>query len=204
MWSYAGRLALYGVWMALTVGLVAIEGILRGPESRYGEISVIELSETAFLLLTAGFFLAAARVSDRWRALCLSFTVAATMAAVREQDAYLDRYVFNGTWQCIVGALAVWLTVYLRRHGRGLASQVVSFAESRGAGLLAAGFLIVFVFSRLLGARAFWMRVMGDGYQGVVKNIAEEGTELLGYSLLTAAAVETWIHLRRRVRAGGA
>lgn len=55
--------------------------------------------------------------------------------------------------------------------------------------MLATGLLIVLVFSRLFGMNALWENLMLDGYNRVVKNMAEEGCELLGYSLCTLASV---------------
>ena len=189
--------------MVIVALLVTAEGYLKGDDSIYSEHSIVEYSQTACLLLAAAFFYVGARRSDHWRALCVGFTFAATIAAVREQDSFLDQYVFDGAWQVIVFGLVVGLVVYLKRHGRGVGGQVTSYAETRAAGLLASGFLIVFVFSRLFGKQAFWKAVMGEGYQRVVKNIVEEGVELLGYSLLTIAAVETWVLLRQHARQTG-
>ncbi|MDX1556111.1 MAG: hypothetical protein R3212_08800, partial [Xanthomonadales bacterium] len=56
--------------------------------------------------------------------------------------------------------------------------------------LLVQLFLVLLVFSRLFGRASFWQSVMGEDYLRVVKNIAEEGTELLGYGLIAIAAVE--------------
>jgi hypothetical protein len=203
MWHHVARLILYGGCMVIVALLVTAEGYLKGADSIYSEHSIVEYSQTACLLIAAAFFYAGARRSDHWRALCVGFTFAATIAAVREQDSFLDRHVFDGAWQIIVFGLVVGLVVYLKRHGRGVGGQVTSYAETRGAGLLLGGFLVVFVFSRLFGKQTFWKAVMGDGYQRVVKNIAEEGVELVGYSLLTLAAVETWMQLREGSRRTG-
>jgi len=55
--------------------------------------------------------------------------------------------------------------------------------------VMASGFLVVLVFSRLFGVHALWQHLMLGDYNRVVKNMAEEGTELLGYSLCWLASV---------------
>jgi hypothetical protein len=60
-------------------------------------------------------------------------------------------------------------------------------------GLLLAGFLITFIFSRLFGKTSFWQTLMGERYFRSVKNAAEECIELLGYGLLLAAAAEFYL-----------
>ena len=54
--------------------------------------------------------------------------------------------------------------------------------------ILYVGLAIVFVFSRLFGMEVFWYQVMGSDFQRIVKNIAEETTELLGYTIVIYAA----------------
>lgn len=54
---------------------------------------------------------------------------------------------------------------------------------------MASGFLVVLVFSRLFGIHALWQHLMLGDYNRVVKNMAEEGTELLGYGLCWLASV---------------
>ena len=65
--------------------------------------------------------------------------------------------------------------------------------------------LIVLVFSRLFGMHQLWQHLMLDGYNRVVKNIAEEGTELLGYSICWLASTRyLWQTRPARVRAEAA
>ena len=55
--------------------------------------------------------------------------------------------------------------------------------------ILYVGLAIVFVFSRLFGMDVFWHQVMGSDFQRIVKNIAEEASELLGYTIITYVAI---------------
>jgi len=54
------------------------------------------------------------------------------------------------------------------------------------------------VFSRLYGMGSFWQHVMGEHYVRDVKNISEEGIELLCYSLIALSAVRTRRELKRQ------
>lgn len=191
------RVFLYCAFIALVASAATWEGNRLGTASRYGEDSLVEYFQSTLLLATAGLFWLGARVSTVWRSLCITFVFAASIAAVREQDSFLDHNVFDGAWQLIAGGLFVAMLVHMWRSREALRQEVFSYEESRGAGLLLAGFLTVFVFSRIIGMQSFWRSVMGDGYLRVVKNFVEEGTELFGYSLLLLGAIETVLHLRR-------
>ena len=87
-------------------------------------------------------------------------------------------------------ATLVALVVYLWRQTESVAASIRIFAGHPSAGLFLGGCVVTLVFSRLFGRSGFWQAVMGDGYMRVVKNIAEEATEVLGYGLMTMAAIE--------------
>lgn len=200
MRTVIASLFLYICWAALIAVAVTAEGHWLGVDARYGEASLVEYLESSFLLLVAILFYIGSRVSGHWRGLCIALTFAAAVAAVREQDSFFDHNVFDGAWQLVAAALLVWAASILWRYPGSLADEASSFANSRGAGLLMAGFVTVFVFSRIVGMQTFWRNVMGDRYLRVVKNIVEEGIELFGYSLLVLAAAETVLHLKRLAR----
>ncbi len=200
MWRLIGRVLLYGLWTVLVALAATAEGYWEGTNSHYGEASLVEAFQTTFLVLAAVLFYLTARTASLWRGVCTVFVFMLSIAAIREQDSFLDHNVADGVWQLIALGLLVWLCVYLWRYPGSIAREALSFAESRGAGLLLAGFLTVFVFSRIAGMQTFWRSVMGDQYLRVVKNFVEEGTELFGYSLLVVAAMETFIQIRGLVR----
>lgn len=68
---------------------------------------------------------------------------------------------------------------------RGLAD----FVTHPGYGMMCAGLLCILVFSRLFGMSVLWQTLMLDGYNRVVKNMVEEGCELLGYGLCLLATL---------------
>ena len=58
--------------------------------------------------------------------------------------------------------------------------------------------ILLLVFSRLYGMGSFWQHVMGEHSVRDVKNISEEGIELLCYSLIALSAVRTRRELKRQ------
>lgn len=198
MTATLSRLFFYALWVVVVALAATAEGYREGTASRYGEASLVEYLQTTFLVLVAALFWIAARTSAHWRGVCTILALAAVVAAIREQDSFFDHNVFDGFWQLLALAVLAGLAWFAWRYEGPLAREVREFSASSSAGLLVAGFVTVFVFSRIIGMQTFWRSVLGDSYLRVVKNFVEEGTELFGYSLLVAAAVETVAQLRAR------
>ncbi|MGN2613391.1 hypothetical protein ACTFQ6_16755 [Aliivibrio fischeri] len=57
--------------------------------------------------------------------------------------------------------------------------------------------VVVLVFSRLVGMNHLWQILLQGDYIRTVKNLAEEGTELLGYSLLAYSALGFGYQVRK-------
>jgi len=194
------RIFLYCLWTAAVALAATEEGYRLGTSSHYSELSSTEYMQSGLLALTALLFWWGSRISVEWRNLCVALAYVGAVAAVREQDSFLDRFVFDGAWQLLAALLMAGLIVHVWRSWQRLQHEVVTFEDSRGAGLLVGGFLAVFVFSRIVGMQTFWRQILGEGYVRVAKNFVEEGLELFGYSLLVIGAVETVLQLRRMAR----
>jgi len=197
------RFFLYCLWGAVVALLVTAEAYQQGTSALYGEHSLVEYLQTTFLVLVALLFGAAARASAEWRGWCTVLMFVAVTAAVREQDSFFDHNVFDGFWQLLALAILVAMGGYWWRYPGSVVREAGEFMRSRPAGFLAAGFVTVFVYSRLIGMQAVWRSMLGDDYRRVVKNFFEETTELFGYSLLVVAAIETLLVVRARLREAG-
>ncbi len=110
--------------------------------------------------------------------------------AVRESDSNLDYWLYDGAWQTIVGLLVLPAVILTVRHWHALIRSLARWGRTRSCGLMIAGLVTVLLFSRLLGMESMWQHLMSDHYIRSVKNLAEEGTELIGYSLILIAALD--------------
>ncbi len=152
------------------------------------ETSFTETTQECMLAMIAVlFFIAAHRRPTQRGALTLVAGFYSCML-IRELDFVFDA-VQHGSW--VWFALAVTagsLAVALRTPKKTL-HALASLLQHRSWPVMASGFLVVLVFSRLFGVHALWQHLMLGDYNRVVKNMAEEGTELLGYSLCWLASV---------------
>ncbi|MEN4879635.1 hypothetical protein ABEI17_02775 [Pantoea agglomerans] len=152
------------------------------------ETSFTETTQEIMLAVIAAlFFIAAQRRPAQRGALTLVAGFYSCML-IRELDFVFDA-IQHGSW--IWFALAVTagcLAVALRTPKKTL-HALARLLLHRSWPVMASGFLVVLVFSRLFGIHALWQHLMLGDYNRVVKNMAEEGTELLGYGLCWLASV---------------
>jgi len=190
------RIVFYAVLLLLVSQLIYIDA-LEVAKQKFKEESWTEYLQVITLFLTALIFYISAHKWPKFRSLGILLAGAATIAFIREIDAYLDAYVFDGAWQtlALVAAISIgWMTYKWRK---GLIEAIQYFIGTQSFGLCLGGFLTVFVFSRMFGRQIFWRAVMEEGYMRSVKNAAEEGLELLGYLLIFMSAIEFFITISK-------
>ncbi|OQP32147.1 hypothetical protein [Pantoea latae] len=152
------------------------------------ETSLTEtLQEVMLASVAVMFFLSSRRRAAQRGALILIGGFYSCML-IRELDFVFD-VVEHGSWVWFALATAAASLALALRAPRGTLEGLVAFVTHRSWLMTASGLLIVLVFSRLFGMHQLWQHLMLDGYNRVVKNIAEEGTELLGYSICWLASV---------------
>ncbi|SCY26312.1 hypothetical protein [Desulfoluna spongiiphila] len=191
--SIAGTAACY-FFYAFIAGSMALcitwEALHTLPSYLFGEDSVLESLQVMALFFTMVCTWAAGRQDTSKAPVTTLLVGAAAIAGIREFDFCLDRYLFDGAWQVLVlltGALAI---VRAFQDRDALKAALHDFSGRPSFGLMAGGFITVFVFSRIFGRQVLWRAIMGDGYLAVVKNAAEEGVELLGYTLIFVGSLE--------------
>ena len=193
------RSLLYLLFVVGVVQVFSMEGYSQLTQSDYSEHSATEKMHDAFAFLSSMIFVIAASLSKSLRPAAVMVATLVGMMLIRELDALLDENLFDGGWQTLVCILMAGTTVYLIKQPYPVKPSLIEFSHLASAGIFLSGFLVIMAFSRLIGRGSFWEAVMGDGYMRVVKNIAEEGTELMGYTLLLISAVEfLWYVISQR------
>ena len=144
--------------------------------------SYVEFGQEALVLLTTVIFTTIAvrkRVGGLW--LVAGFF---GCMLIREFDGYLD-LIFHGAWKYFALAFAGFFSYQAYRLGKeNTVVSLVDFMTTRAYTFIFIGLSIILVFSRLFGMSELWEAALGDHFTRAVKNLAEEGTELLGYALI--------------------
>lgn len=184
------RCFIYLFGMAGIAQLISLEGYQLQSYAQYSEHSLTEYLQDGMTLLSCVLFFIAAKMNEK---LHMSSTLLAClmgMMFVRESDAFLDAYAFDGAWQLIVSVILIYAMSFVWGRIPAVYQSVKAYSLQPSFGVFLAGFLAVIAFSRMMGRGSFWQAVMGDAYMRVVKNIVEEGIETFGYSLIVVAALE--------------
>lgn len=190
------RATLYILLIAALLQGIYYEALYLPNRRSFSELGFTELCQSIVLAAsTLLLWMSSARRELPTVSLLLFALIFASL--IREQDFYLDKYVFDGAWQLLVTlVLLPCLTLVLWRRRRFVA-EFACYSNSFSFGLFASGFLVTYVFSRLYGRSEMWKAILGEHYQRTFKDAAEEITELLGYSLILIAIIELVLLTRR-------
>jgi hypothetical protein len=187
------RIIAYGLLMVLLYGLISRDAGQQGREMKFMEATFTEWSQQIILLLMTAIFAHCAYHFNQMRCLTTILAGISATGLVREHNNFFNEQVFDGAWQLLALTVLVATGILAWRYRNNFWTELNRYYESLSMGLLLAGFLITFIFSRLFGKTSFWQTLMEERYFRSVKNAAEECIELLGYGLLLAAAAEFYL-----------
>ncbi|MCV9878639.1 hypothetical protein [Brenneria izbisi] len=184
------RSLLFSLMLAAVVGLVLllifVDVLVFHNDMR--EISVTEFSQELLLLLTGGLFLGMAIKSALYRGGYLLIAGFFFCLFIREIDFFLDG-IAHGSWFYFAMLCAIGCIGYALWSRNSTLAGLAHFFQHPAYGYMVCGLLAVLVFSRLIGVNRLWLTLMNEGYVRTVKNMAEEGTELFGYTLCLISSV---------------
>ncbi|OLO07491.1 hypothetical protein BTW08_12020 [Salinicola sp. MH3R3-1] len=195
------RAVVYILFLAALLQMVLTVDVRHIGAPNFSETSLTEITQSVLLLLCTTSMLIIRQHFKVLRTLSLLLSAFFAMSLVRENDLWLDNYVFDGAWECLVTLIALPTLAVVIRGRRQFLEEFTQMANSLGFGLFAAGFLVTYVCSRLYGRSELWHALMGEHYLRIIKDAAEEITELTGYSLLLFASLELLLMARWLSRA---
>jgi hypothetical protein len=200
----AFRVVLYAIPVVVSAllikgdaGAVPIDGL------KFGEGSFTEYMQEVYLFLTSLIFLLVGFRSKSHKAISYLMGGGAMVALIRELDAYFDQ-IYHGAWFPFALVILVVTLFLVFKKKKQIWENLEEFFSTPAFGTFIAGFLSVFVFSRLFGTKKVWQALFEvdqlEGMQRWVKNAVEEGTELFGYTLLFIAAIEFFVYVSRKLK----
>ena len=155
-------------------------------QNRVQEISLTELTQTSFLLISGAAFLGAALRAADSRGFYLLASGLFTTMLIREQDRWLGS---AWLWLALVVTGVCVAYVYFRCRNN-VWGPLFAFIQTKPYYLIAFGMVFVVVFSRLFGSGSLiWKPAMGTGYSFMFKSVLQEGLELFGYTYILAGSV---------------
>ena len=194
---FLARLTGYALIMVLLNMIYQHDAITITSTGKFGENSGTEVLQEIFLFVSGLIFLLISRYNRIFRALALLVSVFFFMAFIRE---------FNNQiawWFYLEIPFILLFTGLLFIYRKELTDSLYALLTSRSISWLVIGFLVTFVFSRLFGRTSFWQQLLESDYNRWAKNAAEEGIELLGYTLMLIGSIEMLVETIRGKRETG-
>ena len=186
--------------------LIFLDSITLTHTGKFGEHSYTEWTQEIFLMLSAILYFSLGRYDRSITGFTGMMAGMSLMAFIREFNNYFHTW-FKGAWQLFV-LIALILTIIYVYHNRStFVKAFYDFLKLPAFGVILSGFITLMVFSRLFGRGTMWRNILEvqelEGPTRWVKNAAEEGTELLGYSLMFIGALEYgwYIYTKRKAAA---
>lgn len=157
--------------------------------ANFKEGCATELGQEALLILIIVAFLLVAFVYKKLKFIGILAALFFLTHLIRERDASFDE-ILDGLWQLLAFPIAGLAVVILAMNWKKVLEEFKLLYNDYSFGVLFIGVLLLHVFSRLFGKGKNWEALMGDDYERVVKDAAEESIELLAYGIIFIAAVE--------------
>ncbi|WP_264874399.1 hypothetical protein [Vibrio agarivorans] len=169
------------VFLALPAIIIHIDVRLLG--SQVGENSWVEYTQELSLLAIIIIFAYLYQLDRHYRSFAVLLGGFFTCLLIRELDGVFDQIV-HGFWKYPAWAVASISCFYaFGLHRVRTLNQLSAFMAHPSFGLMLAAMGVLMVFSRLFGMGELWQAFLQDEYARGVKNLAEEGVELLDYSI---------------------
>ena len=149
------------------------------------EYSLTEFAQQTLLFLVVCCFAYIAKTYRQLRHFHVLVTGFFGCMLIREFDAFFDELIKHGFWVYPAVLVALVSIGYAWLGGQSTTVGLSVFVNHKHFYSLTTALVIILVFSRLFGMGDLWEALVTDNSKRAIKNLAEEGAELLGYALLS-------------------
>lgn len=157
-------------------------------DSYFGEITFVEIGQEIILFMLFVFYL---NFGYRWREIQPVTNLVSLfflMSFIREFNFLIEKWIYP---VLVVFAFFIWLII---RDYKKIKESTIRFFSVPASSWLLSGFLVTYIFSRLMGRSKFWQLLYNDEGYRLAKAATEEGIELLGNTIMLIGAIEFLIY----------
>jgi hypothetical protein len=185
------RFLVYAALIAGTFEWIVLSVQSRGSKWLVHDDGPLEIAQFLAALCTALLFWLLSRERRHSAELLRFFAALSLIACARELDNFTLERGSRDAYKYLAMAPLAWALWQLGRARLAIVDQAAAFARTSGFSLLLAGFLVVVVYSQILGQKELWMAVLDPSIYRPVKDLVEESSEMLGYLLMLFGAAES-------------
>lgn len=163
------------------------------------ERGTVEFLQAGLLAAGCAVFFGATAHAGRNRPVCRILGLGMAAAVVGELEDFVSVIMgspFPENW--VVGVILSVALVTALRHPKVVVEFVGMLGRHAGAGLIAAALLIIYVFDRVIGGKAFWQAALGPEFDLRIPLICKSYLELLACYLIFIGSIGLALTIARR------
>ncbi len=187
--SVAIRLVIYSLLILAAAEMVRLDALFPMEEGFYGEISFTEFSQEFILLVLFILYLVAGRRYPAIRPVANILSMVFLASFIREFNNFISWWFY-----LVLPVLLVMAGIFVRERKK-IRPATIAFFSLPASAWFFSGFLLTFLFSRLMGRSALWQILYDENSYRIAKAATEEGIELAGNCLMLISAVELFISM---------
>lgn len=170
------------------VPLAIYYDIIYMANDRLLENSATEWLQVLFLFISAMLFLSMAIKDKAARGLYALASGLFISMIIREGNNYFNHLPIQEIWETLVVITLGTAIIIARRNKNTFIAPLIKYSDYKPFIFIMIGLVITLVFSRIFGTGSLWNPILEflttDAKVATIKNIVQEGLELLGYSII--------------------
>ncbi len=178
------RVIIYSMFIYALAEAIRFDALYPMEDGYFGEISRTEFSQEFILLVLVVFYLLLGKRYQPVQPVSNLVALFLLIGLIRELNFIISWWFWPALLVLMTALWMVW------RDFKKLKSATQEFFAQPASAWFFAGFLITYVFSRLMGRSKFWLLMYDESNYRMAKAATEEGMELMGYGLMLISAVE--------------
>ena len=184
---YQSLLLFFVLALLLALSAFTIHFDVLQIQNNIGENSWTEFLQETYLFITSGLFAIVAVRHPQQRGFAFLVSAFFGVMFIREMDSMLDQ-IIHVFWKYPAWLLASSAIGYAIMHRQSTIKPLMDYMKHNSFSLMLGAMVTLLVFARIFGMGGLWQGIMQEHYVRGVKNLAEEGVELLAYSLILFSA----------------
>ena len=153
----------------------------------FGEITFTEITQEVILFILFLFYL---RLGFKYKPVQPVVNIVSLfflISFIREFNFLIEHWIYP---VLLVFLIIGWLVI---RDFKKLRQATITFFSQPASAWFFAGFLVTYIFSRLLGRSKFWRLLYDESTYRIAKAATEESVELLGNTVMLISAIEFFL-----------
>ncbi len=184
------RVAGYSFLMFVVAEIIRFDALYPMEDGYYGEISFTEFSQEIILLALFVLYLVAGKRFREIQPVTNLLSLLFLASFIREFN-----FIISWWFYLVLPVFLIFLYLVFRDFKK-MRQSVNRFFSLPVSAWFFSGFLITYVFSRLMGRSSFWRLLYDENSYRLAKAATEEGLELAGNVIMLISAIELFIYIR--------